>query len=466
ISGNSKTGLWFATAHGLFFYRDNKLTNILDGFGARAVVAGGEAGQTWCATAGGGLYQLGGGDPAAPAYSRVDAENGLPSDNAFSLLVTDSERGYQTVWVGTNRGLAHYSTSAVAPGLRIIRILGKRPYQPDEIRQPLRIDYPQNGLLLEVEGMSTRTFPEQFQYSFELIDGSGKAIKEHVSREAHFVADNLPPGRYRIKAVAYSNDLVPSEPLIFAFSVASAPFPRTSAALSVLLLLALVALFWGYIQNRRLISTNVELEDTNKLLAQTRLQLANETENERRRIARDLHDQTLTDLRRLMLLTDEIAGTGSNGNSMSLRNEIEAVSTEIRHICEDLSPSVLANVGLTAALEWALTDAVAHLPADRRFEYEFNCPDDTEDRLTLDGSTRIHVYRIVQEAISNTCRHAAAKKVVLSVEVDRDGVLVVTLKDDGCGFDAADKSQRRGRGLNNIESRASLIEAEANWASR
>ena len=55
---------------------------------------------------------------------------------------------------------------------------------------------------------------------------------------------------------------------------------------------------------------------------------------------------------------------------------------------------------------------------------------------------------------------------MLSVEVDREGVLIVTLEDDGCGFDAADKSQRRGRGLNNIESRASLIEAEANWASR
>src|SRR5207249_4723315 len=104
-------------------------------------------------------------------------------------------------------------------------------------------------------------------------------------------------------------------------------------------------------------------------------QLASETENERRRIARDLHDQTLSDLRRLLMLTHQIPANKIDSHGVPdakfIRTEIESISTEIRRICEDLSPSVLTNVGLTAALEWALTDAVTHLPPERKFEYEF-----------------------------------------------------------------------------------------------
>src|SRR6185295_11625196 len=94
-------------------------------------------------------------------------------------------------------------------------------------------------------------------------------------------------------------------------------------------------------------------------------------------------------------------------------SEIESISTEIRHICEDLSPSVLANVGLTAALEWALAEAVAHLPADRKLEYEFVCEEDLEERVKLDATVQIQIYRILQEAISNICRHAQAKRIRL-----------------------------------------------------
>src|SRR4029434_5510060 len=116
--------------------------------------------------------------------------------------------------------------------------------------------------------------------------------------------------------------------------------------------------------------------------------LANETEAERRRIARDLHDQTLADLRRLLLLTDQLpARERENGRETIdpsvLRGEVETISTEIRRICEDLSPSALTNVGLAAALEWALADAVAHQPPEKKFEYEFVCDCPIEESLDL-----------------------------------------------------------------------------------
>jgi signal transduction histidine kinase len=324
----------------------------------------------------------------------------------------------------------------------------------------LKLEYPQNSLALEVAANSSRTFAEQFQYSFSVVDHNGGLIRQKLSHDSQLLLENLRPGNYRVEARAYTRDLVASEPIRFEFNVARAPFPWTSTALSVLLLLALVAMWWGYRQNKRLVGTNVAL-------AETRFQLANETETERRRIARDLHDQTLSDLRRLMLLTDQLpVNESSNGHvePSKIRAEIESVSTEIRRICEDLSPSALANVGLSAALEWALADAVGHQPAEKRFEYEFVCDPVIDERLRLDPAQQIQIYRIVQEAISNVCRHSSATRVSLSLSIDSDGELVIELEDNGRGFDV-NKLAKKGRGLTNIRSRASLIDANVTWST-
>src|SRR5207237_7005961 len=168
-------------------------------------------------------------------------------------------------------------------------------------------------------------------------------------------------------------------------------------------------------------------------LADARLQLANETEAERRRIARDLHDQTLADLRNLALLVDQLpsplrSGVVASGSAAArdalvppvsepsaLRSEIESISHEVRRICEDLSPSALENVGLSAALQFALAHAVEHAASDCKFAYEFVCDDGLDEKIKLAPSTQIQIYRIAQEALSNICRHANEKHVKLTV---------------------------------------------------
>jgi signal transduction histidine kinase/ligand-binding sensor domain-containing protein len=466
---------WIASARGLYIFRRGELIKLVSSLDVRrVVVARDEAGAkaVWCVTAGGGVQKVLITESFGPVVSRLDVEQGLPSQNAFALLLSEEKSGADSLLVGTSRGLARYEAGQVAPVLSATRIISRRVHQPEELREGLRLEYPQNSLVLDVQAASSRTFPEQFQYVFLLFDDAGRLVKQKLARESQFTMEGLKPGRYRVEARAYNADLISSEPLRFQFAVAGAPFPWTTAALAVLLALALVALSWGYFQNRRMARTSRALLEANRNLADARLQVANQAERERRRIARDLHDQTLADLRNLILLTDQLpASSSENGHDKlepaTFRSEIEAISTEIRRICEDLSPSVLENVGLAAALEWAVSNSVAHAPAECRFEYEFKCPEDLEERVHLAPGERMQIYRIAQEAINNICRHSGAKKVRCEVKIGVDGSFILELEDDGKDFNPKEnKRKKSGRGLSNILARAELIEAEVSWAKR
>ncbi|HVI70618.1 MAG TPA: ATP-binding protein, partial [Pyrinomonadaceae bacterium] len=272
-----------------------------------------------------------------------------------------------------------------------------------------------------------------------------------------------------VTARAFTKDLAASDPLSFSFVVEKAPFPWTSTALAILLALALLALLWAILERRRIVATSAALVDANRELADARLNLANEAERERRRISRDLHDQTLADLRHLALLTDQIKvngeSTASQNPTAALRSEIEVISQEVRRICEDLSPSVLQNVGFAAALEFALSHAVQDAPAEKRFVYEFHCDDAIEERSELAPSVQMQIYRIVQEAVNNIWRHADATEVKMYVTITNEGTFSLNIEDNGRPF-KSQHTNSEGRGLANMRARAGLIDARISWEPR
>ncbi len=309
--------LWLATSRGLYALGPGgRFVALVGGVDARAVVASEGAGvpRAWCVTAGIGLLRVVLDEQFGPIASRLGTEQGLPTDNAFAVLRAQGETA-ETLLVGTTGGLARYEPGTLAPVLRLVRVTSSRAIQPEELQGGgLRLQYPQNGLALDVAAAASRTFPEQFFYAFTLRDAKGQRRQQKLSRDSQFQAESLAAGAYTVTARAYTLDLVPSDTLVLNFEVARAPFPRTIVALSVLLAFALVALVWAFLQHRRVVRSREELQEANHQLAAARLQLASEAEAERRRIARDLHDQTLADLRRLLLLTDEMQQPGgANG---------------------------------------------------------------------------------------------------------------------------------------------------------
>jgi signal transduction histidine kinase/ligand-binding sensor domain-containing protein len=462
--------LWFGTSAGVYLCRAGGGCMLaLQNVDARFLLAGQstETNEVWCGTRGNGLVRILLDPEVGPVVSELDSEQGLPSQNVFAVLPERNADGSEVLLIGTNRGVARYQPGHFAPSLAVTRILSKRVHAPSELQAGLNLEYPQNSLLLDVTAISSRTFPEQFQYAFRLTDSSGKAVKQQLSRDSQFTMEGLKPGTYKVTARAFTKDLTPSSPLTFSFTVAKAPFPWTSTALAILLALALLALLWAILERRRIVATSAALVSANRELADARLNLANEAERERGRIARDLHDQTLADLRHLALLTDQIKTNGdpSTKQTSSLRGEIESISQEVRRICEDLSPSVLQNVGFAAALEFALSHAVQDAPPEKRFEYEFHCDEGIEEDSGLPPSVQLQIYRIVQEAVNNIWRHAGATEVTMFVTSAAPGDFSLRLEDNGRSFES-EPTNAEGRGLANMRARAGLIDAQISWAPR
>ena len=299
--------LWFATSRGIYACRPGTACALVAAeVDARSAFANRDGNniEAWFATTDSGMLKIRLDEQLGAIVSRLDAEQGLPSQSVFAVLPQRDPHGNDFLLIGTSRGVARYHPGRTTPTLYATRVISKRVHSPLELATGLSLEYPQNSLLFEVAAISSRTFPEQFQYAFTLLDDKNAVIKQKLSRESQFAIEGLAPGKYRVTARAFSKDLVASEPLSFELSIAKAPFPWTSTALAILLALALLALLWAILERRRIARTSAALVEANNELADARLNLANEAERERRRIARDLHDQTLADLRHLLLLSD------------------------------------------------------------------------------------------------------------------------------------------------------------------
>jgi len=461
IEGGAENGLWFGTEKGLFLYKNGELTPINTELDVRAIALSADGNGIWCATEKNGLVRFAEDQNFGWISSRLDVEQGLPSQKIFSVFRQTDD----IFLIGTTRGVVRYKTPKTKPLLVPTRILSRRLHAPEELKSQIVLEYPQNTLTAEVSAINSRTFPEQFQYSFLLFDGKNQVVRKKFGSDAQFLMDNLAANDYTVEIRAFDKNLIASEPLIFQFKVEKPPFPWITLALTVLLLLALIALLWAILSQRKIFQKSSELKQANRELNTARLDLANEAERERRRISQDLHDQTLADLRHLQLLTDKLPASEETAeNSKTIRREIENVSKEIRRICEDLSPSVLENIGFSAALEWALSNSLQTDSAEQNIEYEFVCAENLEDNLPLSSAEQIQIYRIAQEVLSNISRHSEAEKVKMTVEKTPENEFLLRIEDNGKDFEFEKNLKREGRGLSNIKSRANLIEAEFSFA--
>lgn len=195
--------------------------------------------------------------------------------------------------------------------------------------------------------------------------------------------------------------------------------------------------------SQELLHSSDEMEK--QLLAQ---KIIAQQEQLQRQIARDLHDAVIADVTVLKRALKEEKAISTEQIIASL----DAIATRIREICYDLSPADLRDWGLRTTLEALVDQASGRTSA--RCVFDCNC-----EIPELQGSIDLHIFRILQESITNVIKYAQATEMLLSVV--RDGKdIIFTVKDNGKGVDqsrALKQSREGGMGMSSIKERVGLI---------
>ena len=200
---------------------------------------------------------------------------------------------------------------------------------------------------------------------------------------------------------------------------------------------------------------NAALRGREQELARLYEKVLTAQEDERRRIARELHDETSQSLAVLAMGLDAAAAAIRAGQTPRL-DEVKALTVrtidEVHRLILDLRPSVLDDLGLLSAIRWYAERYLGGRGISVRCEFE-----KLERRLPPAFETA--VFRVCQEAMTNIARHASAETVLVQARAE-GGALVVEIEDDGTGFDPAQVARDTGRphfGLLGIRERVELL---------
>jgi signal transduction histidine kinase len=180
-------------------------------------------------------------------------------------------------------------------------------------------------------------------------------------------------------------------------------------------------------------------------------------EEERTRVAREVHDDAVQRLvhlgRELELQVAEATSDASGHRRLTgIHEEVEDLADALRQLAHGLHPAALEQAGLTVALV-QLADETGRL---QQLDVELLLP---EHDPVLDPEVRLALFRITQEALRNTARHGGTTRARVELRA-ADGIVHLIVEDAGAGFDQL-ASRPRGIGLVGIEERARLAGGEA-----
>ena len=178
-------------------------------------------------------------------------------------------------------------------------------------------------------------------------------------------------------------------------------------------------------------------------------------ENERRRIARELHDEIGQVLTGLVLRSETLARRAPDdlrSDLEQLREAARSGAEEVRRIAQRLRPEALDELGLQSAL-LALTSTIEQregIAVSRELARD----------LSLSAEQELVIYRVAQESLTNVVRHAHAARVELRLTRDQGGGVVLEVRDDGVGLPA--DLAREANGIRGMRERALLVGATLN----
>jgi ligand-binding sensor domain-containing protein/signal transduction histidine kinase len=348
-----------------------------------------------------------------------------------------------------------------------IRLDGMTPFYP----VPTHLVLPHHCNQVTIDfGAIDPSLERQVKYQYKLEGYANDWSSPGNNTTAVF--GNIPAGSYLFKLRAMSAFGVTSE-IEYRFNVLP-PWWATWWAYAVYAILAGGMLYALYRNRIRQIER--------KEAARINIMVAAQ-EDERRRISRDLHDDVGMKLSALKLMlsslhekslaakNEDIAGLAAKNEEIdglaakneeigalakSAENLLSETVQDVRQLLHNLSPGILEEFGYITAVE-GLVDKINQSDRTRFTLVTFGM----KERLRKDYE--LALYRITQELINNTLKHADAKKISLQIG-RRDGKIILMIEDDGKGFDTT--TQKDGYGLHNLDIRTTLMKGTMTIDSR
>jgi signal transduction histidine kinase len=236
-----------------------------------------------------------------------------------------------------------------------------------------------------------------------------------------------------------------------------------SLATVVMLVLAGSIILFVVFYQKRMIQEQMKRQQMESDHQQKMLQAELESqENERRRLAADLHDSIggMLSTIRVGLITLGRSLPDPQGMNETKQMLDETINS-VRRISRDLMPSILEKFGFI----YAIQELCERFQATSQIPIQFR----QDGELPVIGSQRgLMIFRIVQELLNNAVKHSQATQIQVAVGIDKQ--LFISVEDDGVGFDAEqmknEKINGKGLGLYNIENRARLLGAELFFESQ
>ncbi|WGW02713.1 cache domain-containing protein [Tropicibacter oceani] len=270
--------------------------------------------------------------------------------------------------------------------------------------------------------------------------------KPSTGQEARMITyvTSFPSWRWAVGTGVFIDDIVAS--VAASRAEVEARVQRTFVYIGVITLGALLLVF----------SSGIFLNIRERRLADAKLKeltqrVFDAQEEERGRVARELHDgisQILVGVKYALDITRRRILQGDGRAEETLQKGIDNLSEaihEVRRISRDLRPGVLDDLGLGPALKALTDDFRTRTGITTRFET-------VVFRNRLDQDSKIALYRIAQEALTNVERHSAATEVVIDLRGHRDGA-TMRISDNGIGLGDAPRAPRQGIGLRNMQER-------------
>ncbi len=402
-------------------------------------------------------------NPFTEEFKNYDARDGLPSNefNACAFLKSSSGK----LFFGSIKGLVAFYPDSIVDNTNIPRIVitnfkiyekpatGKKIFiDGDKIELP----YSDNFFSFEFSALDfTEPSKNQYLYMLEGLDpGWVNAGDQHYASYT-----NLDPGRYTFRVKASNNDGVWNNKGIAIAVVIYPPFWKTWWFRIITAGIVLGLAFYFF--ERRVFI----LKKEKAIQQRFSKQLIDSQENERMRIASELHDSIGQNLiiikNRAMLGVDSAISEIKNDQLKEIIDISSQTIGDVREISYNLRPYQLGKLGLTKAIESVIKKASPALNVN------FNIDIENIDN-TLSKDNEIHFYRIVQECLNNTIKHSKATGVFININ-KKGNLLTFSYSDNGIGFNpagaGASESDKTGMGLFDIAERVKILGGTLNFDS-